>query len=105
MYISCQLLAVSRRKSDISKHVLHFFFTGDFRFLTTNYSLYTFVSFYITLHRVVRPVMFFYMLYYNFMGVTISFLSSDLVKSWGECDGHTWGLARRGWTGGGGGTA
>ena len=46
--------------------------------------------------------MFFYMLYNNFMGVTVSFLSSDLVKSWGECDGHTWGLARKGWTGGGG---
>ena len=39
------------------------------------------------------------------MGVTVSFLSSDLVKSWGggECDGHTRGLARQGWTGGGGG--
>ena len=31
-------------------------------------------------------------------------LSSDLLKSWGECDGHTRGLARQGWTGGGGGT-
>ena len=34
------------------------------------------------------------------MGVTVSFPSSDLVKSWGECDGHTWGLVRQGWTGG-----
>ena len=38
------------------------------------------------------------------MGVTVSFLSSDLLKSWGGGgDGHTWGLARQGWTGGGGG--
>ena len=30
------------------------------------------------------------------MGVTVSFPSSDLVKSWGgECDGHTRGLVRQ----------
>ena len=36
------------------------------------------------------------------MGVTISLPSSDLVKSWGRGDGHMCGLARHGWTGGGG---
>ena len=46
----------------------------------------------------------FCMLYHNYLCVTVSFLSSDLLESWGgECDGHTRGLARQGWTGGGGG--
>ena len=84
MYIRCKLLAVSRRKSDISKHVLHFSFLPVISGFNHKIIPYIFfISFYIILQRVVRPVMFVYMLYNNFMGVTISFLSSDLVKSWG----------------------
>ena len=33
--------------------------------------------------------------------MNVSLPSSDLVKSWGECDGHTWGyIGRVGWGGG-----
>ena len=54
-------------------------------------------------HNTKKMRLCFYMLYHSYMGVTVSFfLQSCLSLGGGGGDGHTRGLARQGWTGGGG---
>ena len=80
-----------------------FHHTGDFRILiSTNYIVYLLTKF---VYHFMASRSAGYVLYIISLlhGCDRIVLSSDLLKSWGECGGHMRGLARQGWTGGGGG--